>query len=633
MTSTKYESVTNIRMSYSGLKSNLFFNKVSLRLCASVVIFFFFSVSNVSAQQTNLELAQQYESTGEFDKAVVYYEKQYNVDPFGTFDAYLKCLKTLKEYDKAEKLIKKQSKKGAGSAKYIVDLGSLYELQGDDDKAKKQYELAIKSLHPDVNDVYSIANAFIANQKTDYAIETFLKGRALLDGSFSFGFDLAELYAQKGDMQKTIDEYLNVMMENQQYIANVQAIMQNRIANDMEGKVSDMLRISLLRKIQREPNQLVYNEFLYWLFLQDKDFESALIQAKSLDKKTTNDGSRVFALGDICVSNKDWNAAESCYQYIIEKGKESNRWYVPARIAQVKAMSQRITGGVYTTDDLKKLDDTYKTALNEIGKNAVTAPLISSYAHLKAFYLNNVDEAESLLEETIELPGIQNEFKAECKLELGDILILKGMLWDASLFYSQVDKDFKHEAIGREAKFRNARLSYYLGEFDWAAAQLNVLKQATSQLISNDAMNLALLITDNVGKDSITEPLRIYSRAELLAFQNRDDEALATLDSVLTLFPERDITDDVWYKQATIFLKKKNTTKALQLLQDVVDKYPEDVLADDALFKLGDLYENTLSDKTKAMEVYQKFLEKYPGSLFISDVRKRFRALRGDKIN
>ncbi len=622
--------ITNLRMnSITKFNSNFF-----LRFLFLTIFNIQFTIFNSFAQpQTNFELAQQYESTGEYDKAVVYYEKQYSIDPFGTYDAYLKCLKTLKDFDKAEKLIKKQSKKGAGSAKYTVDLGVLYELQGFDDKAEKQFQVALKSLHPDVNDIYNTANAFISNQKIDFAIETYLKGREMLGGTFSFGFDIAELYAQKGEMQKMIDEYLNVMTENPQYVANVQAIMQNRIANDLNGKISDMLRTSLLRKIQREPGQLLYNEFLYWLFLQDKDFESALIQAKSLDKKTSNDGSRVFALGEICATNSDWATAETCYQYIIEKGKESNRWYVNARIAQVKAMNKRITESIYTTEDLKKLDAAYNTTLTEIGKNAVTAPLISSYAHLKAFYLNNINDAQLLLEETLELPGVQNEFKAECKLELGDILILKGELWDASLYYSQVDKDFKQDAIGREAKFRNARLSYYLGEFDWAAAQLNVLKQATAQLISNDAMNLALLITDNVGKDSITEPLKIYSRAELLAFQNKDDDALATFDSVLVLFPERDIADDVWFKQASIYLKKKNTTKAISLLQDVVDKYPEGVLADDALFKLGDLYETVLKDNAKAMEVYQKFLEKYPGSLFVSDVRKRFRNLRGDKIN
>ncbi len=604
-----------------------------LRLCISALTFLsLLPIFVFSQSQNNLELARQYESTGEFDKAVVYYEKQYAADPFGTYDSYLKCLKAIKDYDKAEKLIKKQSKKTAAASKYAVDLGLLYELQGDNEKAKKQYDAALKNLLPDANDIYTTANAFIQNQKTDYAIQTFLKGRSLSNGNPSFGFDVAELYAQKGESQKMIDEYLSLMDENPQYTANVQAILQNRIAQDMEGKTSDILRTSLLRKIQREPNQLVYTEFLYWLFLQDKDFESAFTQAKALDKKTTDTGDRLFSLGDVCVTNFDWATAEKCYKYITDKGVNTPL-YIPARIASVKAADKKITSGIYSANDLSELQKNYESALSELGKNSITAPLISSYAHLQAFYLNKVDDGRKTLEETIDIPNINPEFQAQCKLDLGDIMILQGDLWDASLIYLQVDKDFKHDAIGREAKFRNARLSYYLGEFDWAAAQLNILKQATSQLISNDAMNLALLITDNVGKDSITEPLRIYSRAELLAFQNKDDPALVTLDSILTLFPNRDIADEVWYKQATIQLKKKNVTTAMQLFQQIVDKYPEDVLADDALYKMADLYDTILNDKEKAKETFQLFIEKYPGSLYAVDARKRFRALRGDKIN
>jgi tetratricopeptide (TPR) repeat protein len=218
-------------------------------------------------------------------------------------------------------------------------------------------------------------------------------------------------------------------------------------------------------------------------------------------------------------------------------------------------------------------------------------------------------------------------------LELGDILILQGEVWDAALYYGQVDKDFKHDAIGREAKFRNARLSYYLGEFEWAAAQLNVLKAATSQLISNDAMSLALLIMDNTGMDSITEPLLIYSRADLLEFRNNDDKALVTLDSVLTKFPGHSLTDEVWFKKAYIFEKKGMNDTAAVYLNNIVEKYPDDILADDALFQLGGLYENQLNDKSKAMELYEKLLTKYSGSLFAAEARKRFRALRGDKVN
>jgi tetratricopeptide (TPR) repeat protein len=587
---------------------------------------------SIAQPQSNFDIARQYESTGEFDKSAVYYEKHYSVDPFNTYEPYLNCLIQLKDFDKAEKLIKKQMKKGVGTARFLVDLGELFDKQNEPDKAKKQYDAAIKSLLPDVGDVINTANAFFSAQKVDYAIEAYLTGRKLLNGSYPFSFELAEMYSQKGDSQKMIDEYMDMMAYNPQYVGNVQAIMQNKIANDLNGTLSEQLRTSLLRKIQKNPNELAYPEFLYWIFLQEKDFESAFIQAKSLDKKTTNDGSRVYSLGEICISNKAWSTAENCFKYILDKDKQG-AMYVPARIMLVQAMSEKITGGIYSMEDLTALDNNYRKTFEELGTNWQTSELLKSFAHFNAFYFNKVDDAVKQLEDAISIPNVKPEFVAACKLELGDILILKNELWDASLYYSQVDKDFKHDAVGREAKYRNARLSYFLGEFDWAAAQLGILKQATSQLISNDAMALGLLITDNVGEDSIKEPLSIYSRAELLAYQNKFDLAITTLDSILLKFPGRRITDDVWFKKANIYEHQRKYADAVKNLQDIVDTYPDDVLADDAIFKLAALYETVLSDKVKAMEFYEKLIQKYPGSLFVSDARKKFRALRGDKIN
>jgi len=560
----------------------------------------------------NLDLARQYESTGEFDKAAVYYEKQYNIDPFGTYEPYLKCLKQIKDYKEAEKLIKKQAKRGAGAGKYNVDLGLLYELEGDNEKAKKQFETAIKNLHPDVGDIYAVANSFIMNGKPDLALETFLKGRSLVPDN-NFGFDIAELYGRKGETQKMIDEYLDIMTENTMFQANVQSVLQYKLSQDSDSNLANLLRLSLLRKIQREPSQLIYSEFLYWLFMQEKDFESAYIQAKALDKKTGDTGNRIYSLGEICISNQAWTVAEKCFDYIVAKGS-NHPLYIRAKIAMLSAAFEKTTDSHYTQTELLALEKQFTEALQELGNNSITAPL-------------------KILEEVIAMPALSPNYIAEVKLELGDIMILDSDLWEASLTYSQVDKDFKHDAIGREAKFRNARLSYYLGEFEWAEAQLSVLKQATSQLISNDALDLALLISDNIGDDSITEPLQIYSRAELLAFQHKNDLALQTLDSILVLYPGRKITANVWFKQAGIYLTKGDFEKAITLYSDIVKNYADGVLADDALFRIGGIYENNLKDTEKAKSTYEQFIDKYPSSVFIAEARRHYRLLRGDKIN
>lgn len=586
----------------------------------------------VSAQGlNNLDLARQYESTGEFDKAAVYYEKQYNIDPFGTYEPYLKCLKQIKDYKEAEKLIKKQAKRGAGAGKYNVDLGLLYEMEGDTEKAKKQFETAIKNLHPDAGDIYAVANTFIMNGKPDLALETFLKGRSLVPDN-NFGFDIAELYGRKGETQKMIDEYLDIMTENTLFQANVQSVLQYKLSQDSDSNLANLLRLSLLRKIQREPSQLIYNEFLYWLFMQEKDFESALIQAKALDKKTGDTGNRIYSLGEICISNQAWTVAEKCFDYIVAKGS-NHPLYIRAKIAMLSAAFEKTTESHYTQAELLTLEKQFTEALQALGKNSITAPLMVQQAQLEAFYLDKVAEGRKILEEVIAMPALSSNYIAEVKLALGDIMILDGDLWEASLTYSQVDKDFKHDAIGREAKFRNARLSYYLGEFEWAEAQLNVLKQATSQLISNDALDLALLISDNIGDDSITEPLQIYSRAELLAFQHKNDLALQTLDSILVLYPGRKITANVWFKKAGIYITKGDFDSAITLYSDIVKNYADGVLADDALFRIGTIYENNLKDIEKAKSTYEQFIDKYPSSVFIAEARRHYRLLRGDKIN
>ncbi len=585
------------------------------------------------AQQSNLELATQYFSTRDYDKAAVYYEKHYRADPFGAYKPYLRCLELLKEYREAEKLVKKQLKKNPRDLTVRVDLGKIYRANGDEKKAANTFQEAIGALTPEVNRIVTLGNAFIQIQELDLALETYLTGRKLMQGAYPFGFEVAELYAQRGEHERMVNEYLDLLLYNEKFYPNLQAIFQNKIANDLGGRISELLRVNLLRRIQKMRNRIIYNDMLYWLFIQEKDFESAYIQARAMDKRMEESGARPLALGRLCVSNNDYITAEKCFRYVTDLGSGGPN-YIPARIALVNASSQRITGNRKpTTAELSRLETEYGTTLAELGKNAVTAPLIKGYAHLKAFYMGKIGEAVALLEEAIAMGGLSQHFRAECKLELGDIYIFKDEVWEAALLYGQVDKDFKNDAIGREAKFRNARLSYYLGEFDWEAAQLNVLKAATSQLISNDALSLSLLIMDNTGMDSITEPLLVYSRADLLAFRNRDTMALQVLDSIPLLFPGHSLTDEVWFRKADLFVRLGNLDSAMFYLEEVYTYFPEDILADDALYRQARLYEEEAEAQDKAMALYEKLLTDYPGSLFVIDARNRFRRLRGDTVN
>jgi TolA-binding protein len=211
--------------------------------------------------------------------------------------------------------------------------------------------------------------------------------------------------------------------------------------------------------------------------------------------------------------------------------------------------------------------------------------------------------------------------------------LLVGNIWDASLLYSQVEKDFKYEAVGQGAKFRNAKLSYFASDFNWAKAQCDILKGATSKTIANDALDLSLIITDAIGIDTNAAPLSMFSASELLILQHKYDKALEKLDSINILFSEHTLGDDIYYKKAEIYKLTNRYTESAKMYENILEFYPTELYGDDALFKEAELYERYLNDKEKAKQLYQDMLVKYPGSIYVVESRKRYRDLRGDIVN
>lgn len=602
--------------------------------CLLPIAYCLLPISAFAQPSTDEQLALQYLQNKEYDKAVVYYEKFFNKkDGITYYNPYLLCLTKLQQFDKAEKVIKKTIKQYPQNLTYVVDLGTLYKDSDKKEKGNSEYERAIRDLLPDQKQIFDLANSFLQLQEWDYAIATYQKGKKLLLGFYPFSAEIADVYSRKGDITGMVNEYLNLLEENNDQLQTVQNGLQPSFGEDKDEKKNDIIKTELLKKIQSQPDKTIFSELLIWFFIQEKNFNGAYIQSKALDKRLHEEGDRMMSLGQLCVSNEDYETGTKCFQYVIDKGKE-NYHYVNARMELLNAMYKKVTTKFdYTPDDLQVLEKNFIITLDELGKGAGTAILMKNLAHLQAFFLNKTTEASSLLNEAIKIPNIIEQTKAECKLELGDIYLMTGQIWDASLLYSQVEFDFKHEPIGNEAKFRNAKLSYYNGEFRWAQAQLDVLKAATEKLIANDAMELSLTISDNLKEPGDSLSLSMFSRADLLCFRNQYDNSLLTLDSILQKSPATSLADDILYKKYKIKMKQGKFKDAAEQLQKIIDNYSFDILGDDAMFKLAELNELYLNAPDKAKQLYEELLTKYPGSLYTVEARKRFRRLRGDNVN
>jgi tetratricopeptide (TPR) repeat protein len=579
------------------------------------------------------QLAVQYYQAAEYDKAVIYYEKLYNKNPIAIYyNYYLNCLIYTKNFKKAEKTVKKQQSNNKWDLRYHVDFGRVYRADGNEDKAKKEFNLAVDGINATTSPkhVIEVCNAFMGINETGFAVDALKRGRKELSGVYTFNIELAEVYAVRKEWSNMVNEYLDLLSISEGYKVQVQELLQAQLDADIDGQIHPILKTELIRRSQKQPDKIIWNEMLMWYYMQQDNFAMALVQAKAVDKRAKKDGEQVMDLAETARANKEYAVAAEAYDYVISLGTACYN-YNRARIEKVNTRYEQITATTeYSQPDLLSLESEMIATLDELGKGPATISLMKTLAHLQAFYLKKTKAAIALLEETLTLPGVTALKQAECKLELGDVLLLDGQVWEASLRYSQVEKAFKMEPIGNEAKFRNAKIAFYIGDFEWSQVQCNVLKESPSKLIANDAMYLSILITDNLALDSNPEPLMYFAKADLMLFQNRFTEALLYLDSLEKLYPTHSLSDDILYMKYRIAFKQQKYKEAAGYLEQLIASYGQDVLGDDATFRLAELYEFHLNDKEKAKQHYLDLITNYPGSLFRVDAQKRYRILRGD---
>lgn len=603
------------------------------KLLAGIFFIVIFMSSGI-ADSTDEMLANQYFREGQYEKALALYEEIFdqNSSPV-IYNNYLETLIRTESFRQAERLVNRQIDANPGEVRFLVDLGYVYARSGNARRERRQMDALIEDLKPNQRQVIDLALAFEARDYYDRALETYLRGRELLSDPQALYLRIAAIYERKGDYDAMMREYLDYLNNYPGEMERIRGSLQDVLSNDPVYERNEALRRLLLSRTQRNPENVMYAEMLLWLSIQQQDFRIALMQARALDRRFQQEGKQVLEVAELSTRNRNYRIAGEAYQYIIDLGSD-NRHYMNALVGFLNVRFLSVTEEYdYDPNDLLQIETEYIRAIEEIGIRANTVQLVRNLANLQAFYLGKPQEAIELLEGIINLRGISNRVKGSCQVELADILLYTGQVWDATLLYAQVDRMFRDDPLAHEAKFKNARLSYFIGEFDWAKAQLDILKAGTSRLIANDAMRLSLRIQDNIGQDGNTEPLKMFARAEQHVFMNRFEEAVAILDSISIRFPQHQINDDVLFAHAEIMYQTSNYDAADSLLAEVVNKYPRGVLADEALFRRAELQQNYFQQNDKAMSLYQDLMLQYPGSVHTITARNRFRTLRGDVVN
>ena len=580
-----------------------------------------FSVSFVFCQNSS-SLAESYFREGEYEKASQIYESLEKNNPFNT--RYLKrlitCYQETSNYEKAADLLQKKLLNNPSQHYLRIEIGYNFDRQQKTALAKKEYDFAIDAITSDPSLGGIMGRMFQQNNLLDYAIEAYSKTMRLYKNA-SYEFQIAQIYGEKGEFEKMFDSYTQLIDKDENYLGGVQRFTSRYINEDATNSNNIAFKKSLLKKSISNPKN-VWNELLSWLFTKQKEYGKAFIQEKALFNRDPAYIETVFRLAKIAFENNDNTTAKKCFDFILEK---------------TNFIEEKLTAELYllkialkTTD--KNSASLFEKTLQKYGVNRNSLEIQLEFADYLTFKINNPSKAIEVLEKALLLST--SKFKnARIKLKLGEVLVFTGRFNKALLYFSQVQTQLKNHPLSQQARFKVAQTSYFKGDFKWAKSQLKILKGSTTQLIANDAVDLFLVISDNEPKDSIPSGLIDFAKADLLAYQNKNTEAIAIYSAMAQKYQGQNIEDEVLFNQAALYLKENQYENTISNLLKIISINAEGILVDDSYYLLAEVYKNKIKDTEKASEYYQKIIFEKPSSIYLVDARKKYREIRGDIIN
>lgn len=590
----------------------------------TVINFCFFSQS-----ETDIQLAQYYYVNGEFSKAQLYYEKIYDSNPTKVyFNRYLECLLAIKDTKGAEKIYKNQLSLMPNDIILKIQFYLFYLDIEEENKAKKLKEKDIDhQTFYDPKEVQEVIAYLLSKDKGDWAIEIVNNAKKQLK-LYPYELWYAQIYISKQEELKAVEQYLLALKKTPELKEQIQFEIGAHFDFSQESQSIKEVKAAFLSASQKDPNNFIYSEMLIWFFMQSRNFDAAYVQVLALEKRANGDGSYLLEFSNTCLENGNYVLAKKALNSIIEL-KLFSMFEAQRRLLNV-CFIEITTSKKIETLEMDNLLNNYKTIIPQTELRD-QPPLVLEYAHILGFYANRAKEAREVLINKSQLPGIGAIQKAQLKMKLADVLVLLDSIWEASLLYMQIDSDFKFEGIGNEAKFKNARIFYYDGEFDYAQSQLNVLKESTSKFISNDAMQLSLVITENYGLDSNYQAMYWFAKSELLIEQHKYDEAFQWMDSISQQYLTSPLIDDILYLKAKAQYTQGDWDSAYFYYEKIHSVYGKDILGDDALYQMAKINQNQRQDIEHASQCYLQLITDYPGSLYSDDSRNQLRILRGDK--
>ncbi|MBO7055779.1 MAG: tetratricopeptide repeat protein [Bacteroidales bacterium] len=572
------------------------------------------------------QLALLYYSQADYEKAADIYQSLFNQTHSQIyFDYLITCYTNLNNTQKAVEITKEQINRYPKSYYYPIKLATIYSATNNNKEAKDIYDKTIKKATKQLESTLLAGQACMDNKVDSVARIIYENGQSKYPDNEIITKNLSEIYLMQGENEKLTNLYISIL-QDEQNVDFIEKQLQFTLYEKTNPKLKQLLTQKLETAINKNQKNLSFKELYLWMMMQDKNFEKAFAISKQIDIENDEDGDHVYEVGKIALTNYDYKTATDCFSYVVQKGPMADL-YEPALKNLLETSYNKLfkTNTIPNEQQILALENEYIKALEELGESQSAADIIINLAHIQAFYLNKTNEAINKLKQATESPNLRSS-RNKLQMELADIYVFTNDIWGANMLYASIALNNKNNDIGHEAQLKQARIAYFNGNFSYAQALLDVLKGSTSKLISNDAFELAQLISDNTALDTTTTALEIFARGDLLGLQRKYSQAYECYDSIPKLFPGHSLEDEILMRKADIEQAQNNKTQMITYLQEIENRFSYEIYADKAIYKQAEYYYNE-GNYDKAKEKYKKIISDYQNSIYAAPARNKYREL------
>lgn len=609
-----------------------------------LVLTFLLLLTGISSSQdmnfnNKLRLAQSYERSGLYDKAIEKYQELIKIQPFNQNliqslnDIYV----TLKEYDKAIQLVEGHLAQKPYDVSLAAMLGSNYYIMGNEDKAYEVWDNAIGENNTSASTYRVVANAAIRQRAFGKAVEILQRGKEYTNNPTMFQYDLAQIYNVQMKYADATREYCEVLLTDENQIN----MAKQRIGGYLESHGAFESSIEVVEEFAKNTELPVYYDLLSGLYIRMGKFEKAYEIIAGLDDEKLNRNNLLYNFANTAMREGAFEVAAKAYKDYVDKNEESNM-VAAARINYAAALKGAVHQKTETNDWKRfSLPDTANASFYQpvvdayqklIDKYSGQLTAFQAQYNLAVIYQEEFRDYKSAkkLYKTVTERVPLSDIAGESWLRLGRIAVMEGNLDEA-------EKGFSNALFGvrtvpetkDKAKYELAKLYMWQGNFTKSVNFFAQLSANPANDFANDALNYSLIINTFM-KDSVS--LALFAEANRAADTYNFDSA-AVLFGDLAQNPNLMLLNELAeIRQGEMYLGSGKLNEAIDVFDNIVnDKESESNYKDEALFLLAEIYRNELGNEEQATDLHEKLLENFPHSLYLDKSREIINALNINK--